>query len=148
MEGGVAVSVLTPPVSIQPPVTLESTESAAPDRPVTADTSPATAMDTSEDSPQTQIPDVAPTAETPAAGTPENPPETSRGDETPAETPPPPPPPVQEEEPAPWADIEEDLSTPDEAELREIEASDGDYSAYECETGILSPPSRSLVAAG
>jgi hypothetical protein len=38
-------------------------------------------------------------------------------------------------EPATWADIEEDLSSPDEAELKEIESTDGDYSAYECKAG-------------
>jgi hypothetical protein len=37
-----------------------------------------------------------------------------------------------EEEPAYWADIEEDTSVPDEAELKEIESADGDYSALEC----------------
>ena len=36
------------------------------------------------------------------------------------------------EEHAYWADIEEDTSTPDEAELKEIEAAQGDYSAKEC----------------
>ncbi|KAI1976928.1 hypothetical protein LOZ51_001245 [Ophidiomyces ophidiicola] len=36
-----------------------------------------------------------------------------------------------EEEPAYWADIEEDTSGPDEAELKEIESADADYSAYE-----------------
>jgi hypothetical protein len=55
-------------------------------------------------------------------------------DETPAESrsePRDPPPP--EEDPADWADIEKDLLTPDEAEMREIEAAaDGDYSAHEC----------------
>lgn len=39
-----------------------------------------------------------------------------------------------EEEPAYWADIEEDTSAPDEAELKEIESADGDYSALECKT--------------
>lgn len=42
-------------------------------------------------------------------------------------------PPQPELEHAYWADIEEDLSVPDEAEMKEIEsAADGDYSAYEC----------------
>ncbi|GKZ22057.1 hypothetical protein AbraIFM66951_004905 [Aspergillus brasiliensis] len=41
-------------------------------------------------------------------------------------------PPQPELEHAYWADIEEDLSVPDEAEMKEIEsAADGDYSAYE-----------------
>ena len=41
--------------------------------------------------------------------------------------------PQPELEHAYWADIEEDLSVPDEAEMKEIEsAADGDYSAYEC----------------
>lgn len=32
-----------------------------------------------------------------------------------------------------WAEVEEDTSVPDEAEMKEIEsAADGDYSAYEC----------------
>jgi hypothetical protein len=42
-------------------------------------------------------------------------------------------------EPATWADIEEDVSSPDEAELKEIESTDGDYSAYECKAGRESP---------
>ncbi|RAK95429.1 putative MATH and UCH domain protein [Aspergillus ibericus CBS 121593] len=41
-------------------------------------------------------------------------------------------PPQPELEHAYWADIEEDLSVPDDAEMKEIEsAADGDYSAYE-----------------
>lgn len=63
--------------------------------------------------------------------------------------------PVQADTPAPprpqppdlehpfWAEVEEDVSVPDEAEMREIEsAADGDYSAYEC----MTPPSCSRVA--
>ncbi|ODH29611.1 hypothetical protein ACO22_03715 [Paracoccidioides brasiliensis] len=38
---------------------------------------------------------------------------------------------VEEEEPADWADIEEDTSAPDEAELKEIESGDADYSALD-----------------
>ena len=47
----------------------------------------------------------------------------------------PPRPPPPEVEHAYWAEMEEDTSVPDEAEMKEIEsAADGDYSAYECES--------------
>ena len=56
------------------------------------------------------------------------------GDQPPAATTTPPRPAPPEVETAYWADIEEDTSLPDEAEMKEIEsAADGDYSAYECE---------------
>ncbi|KAE8354590.1 hypothetical protein BDV28DRAFT_78153 [Aspergillus coremiiformis] len=49
-----------------------------------------------------------------------------------SETAPPPRPPPPEVEHAYWAEMEEDTSVPDEAEMKEIEsAADGDYSAYE-----------------
>lgn len=38
----------------------------------------------------------------------------------------------ENEEPAYWADIEEDTSVPDEAELKEIESNGNDHSATEC----------------
>lgn len=47
----------------------------------------------------------------------------------------PPRPPPPEAEHAYWAEMEEDTSVPDEAEMKEIEsAADGDYSAYECKS--------------
>jgi hypothetical protein len=54
--------------------------------------------------------------------------------DSPAEesTPAAPPAPAEEVEHAYWAEIEEDDSTPEEAELKEIESADGDYSAFEC----------------
>lgn len=48
------------------------------------------------------------------------------------ESPRPPTPPSMPREHAYWADIEEDLSVPDEAEIKEIEAkADKDYSAHD-----------------
>jgi hypothetical protein len=49
-----------------------------------------------------------------------------------------------EEESVDWADIEEDLSTPDEAELKNIEAAEGDYSAHECMIPLSSSESLRL----
>lgn len=46
-------------------------------------------------------------------------------------------PPQPELEHAYWAEIEEDTSVPDEAEMKEIESTaDGDYSAYECRSFV------------
>jgi hypothetical protein len=47
-------------------------------------------------------------------------------------------PPQPELEHAYWAEIEEDTSVPDEAEMKEIESTaDGDYSAYECRSSCV-----------
>jgi len=46
--------------------------------------------------------------------------------------PPPPTQPSEEVEHAYWADIEEDTTTPDEEELKEIDAAEADYSARDC----------------
>ncbi|KAL2004605.1 hypothetical protein VTN00DRAFT_3341 [Thermoascus crustaceus] len=134
----------------------QNTSTTAPDRPldgvpppqpevdaVTGQPAPgaADAMDTSVDDTQTRSTSTVPAPEEPPsdADPPETPPESpviepadeSQGDEPPVDPSIPPPPPVELEH-AFWADIEEDLSTPDEAELKEIEsAPDGDYSAYE-----------------
>jgi hypothetical protein len=140
MEAAAAASIIIPPppVFTQSPITTESTGFGAPGRHAPEGSSSATAMDSSEDPSQTQTPDVAVAADAPAGEPAEDQPQTPRNDGTLTETPPPPPPPpAEEQEPATWADIEEDLSTPDEAELKEIESADGDYSAYECELRVL-----------
>ena len=94
---------------------------------------PDTAMDTSPDGPDSGPPPPATESTPDAAATPE----ASASAEDPfsparsEDTPPPPPPPADPEN-ASWADIEEDRSTPDEAELKEIESMGADYSALDC----------------
>lgn len=146
-----------PPNAVPP---SEIVELSSPDRPlVLGDT--ANAMDTSTDTPSVTAVDAQETllspestpqdtptesASSPAASSLES--STESSPEAIAPPPPPPPPPQDpqegehvtpaeveeedEEEAADWADIEEDLSAPDEAELKEIEAAEGDYSAHEC----------------
>ena len=45
-----------------------------------------------------------------------------------------------------WAEIEEDTSAPDEEELKEIEAGQGDLSAYECMSTLFSSFLQSFSA--
>lgn len=162
MDGVVAVSMAAPPVATVPSAIMESTDSTAPERPGNEEPISVTAMDTTEDASQPQThtepqttahvetntadaptqPAEAPVEATEATGAGETDPQESQRNPTQEEAlstpapdtslPPPPPPPVEEVEPATWADIEEDRSSPDEAELKEIESADGDYSAYEC----------------
>lgn len=56
-----------------------------------------------------------------------------------APTPPPTVAPNEEIEHAYWAEFEEDTTTPDEEELKEIDGADADYSACDCE---FDPSSR------
>ncbi|KAJ9232793.1 hypothetical protein DTO169E5_7353 [Paecilomyces variotii] len=82
------------------------------------------AMDTSADDSQTQ------TTESPERSSAAEPDAHQTLPEEP--TPAAPQPPAEEEvEHAYWAEIEEDHSAPDEAELKDIESADGDYSAFE-----------------
>lgn len=121
----------------------QNTSTTAPDRPLDG----ADAMDTSVDDTQSRSTSTVPReAEEPPsdADPPEAPPESpviEPADDEPPVNPSIPPPPPMDVEHAFWADIEEDRSTPDEAELKEIEsAPDGDYSAYECMPGNLWVP--------
>lgn len=97
-------------------------------------------MDTAVDDSQTRASSPAPPEEPPVdAETPPESPVLEPADGPQHEEPPSnPPPPGLELEHAFWADIEEDRSTPDEAELREIESSpDGEHSALECMPGEI-----------
>lgn len=117
-----AAPVDAPPVDTQSTAAPEDSQQAEP------------AMDTSEDS---SVPEPAPTAAADAADTAtadaqEAPvdaqnPEPTEQESTEESAPEPP----AEEEPATWAGVEEDTSSPDEEELKKIEAGDGDYSALE-----------------
>lgn len=94
----------------------EPTPETTPQEADAAPEAPAAAADTQTPE-QSQESEATQTQDAPPAPAPES-----------TETPPPPP----EEEPATWADIVEDTSSPDEEELKEIEAGRGDYSAMEC----------------
>ncbi|EED24582.1 MATH and UCH domain protein, putative [Talaromyces stipitatus ATCC 10500] len=145
-EPAVIPSGPVPPVA---PVTIESANT--PGQPEEVQQTSNLEMDTSEDT--TQPPQAPSTEETqntepatettteipqqteaPAAEAAEEPnptEETTQPSETePAEQPESAPAPP-EEEPATWAGVEEDTSSPDEEELKKIESSDGDYSALE-----------------
>lgn len=138
-----------PPVNpVAPPVQADLTESNTPERPADNENPLATDMDTTEDplpsanqlQPETPIPAAPETEPEPEPeATPETTPQESEATQTQDAPPAPapesteaPPPPPPEEEPATWADIVEDTSSPDEEELKEIEAGRGDYSAMEC----------------
>lgn len=130
--------------------TPPSTNQSQPETPV-----PATSAGEADAAPENTPHDTETTPEAPTAAadtqTSEQPQEyeaTQTQDAPPAPAPetteaPPPPPP--EEEPATWADIVEDTSSPDEEELKEIEAGRGDYSAMECK--IYSSRIRTLATA-
>lgn len=118
-----------PPITLSTPVPLESvrettvTIEAATDDSTVPVTNPITTSiplePPSSDSPPVEIQDEGPRVDIPPP---------VQADPVPVIQPPQP-----ELEHAYWADIEEDLSVPDEAEMKEIEsAADGDYSAYEC----------------
>lgn len=129
-----------------PVLPSEIVESSAPDRPASEDTTAAmdapavTVPPTAVDAPQTEVLPESTPQELPSDTTTSQETSTeSQSEESTSPPPPPPPPQVEQttpteaaEEPADWADIEEDLSAPDEAELKEIEAAEGDYSAHEC----------------
>lgn len=141
----------TEPVLPAAPVTTESANT--PNRPEEVQQTANPDMDTSEDTTQPpqeaateEIQNTEPATETvtetpgqteaPVAEAPEPNPaateETTQAPETePTEQPETAPAPP-EEEPATWAGVEEDTSSPDEEELKNIESSDGDYSALEC----------------
>ncbi|GAD99928.1 conserved hypothetical protein [Paecilomyces variotii No. 5] len=82
-------------------------------------------MDTSADESQTQTTESPDRSTEPSAES--DVPQTLTDEATPPE----PPAPAEEVEHAYWAEIEEDHSAPDEAELKDIESADGDYSAFE-----------------
>ena len=99
---------------------------------------PDTAMDTSPDGPDGGPPPPMAESTPDAAATPDA---SASADDpfSPArseDTPPPPPPPADSERPD-WVDIDEDRSTPDEAELKEIESMGADYSALDCNSPTL-----------
>ena len=115
----------------------ETTPEAAPETTAEIATEPAT--ETAEDTPmQTDAPAAEATEELNTTATEETTEENAQPSETESteqpesteqsESAPAPP----EEEPATWAGVEEDTSSPDEEELKKIESSDGDYSALEC----------------
>lgn len=153
----------TEPAVPATPVVAEPTN--APDRPEEVEEAPNTEMDTSADTTQpsqgaatAEIQNSQPVAETVTEITEDTPMQTdapvaeatgenTEGNAQPTETESPeapesteqtesvPAPP--EEEPATWAGVEEDTSSPDEEELKTIESSDGDYSALECMLFLL-----------